>query len=156
MPKISNLERDRIRNTARKYTMGLWVSPFNEGLLIYSETFEALYIRSARWKFCLKCGEIEQTEQMLDESELKYIDSKDKTTKKERVHRCTMGVNHFPVLITTSWYKLKDFFLSNKYITALESAGIKDTPQQQPIIKEIFAEAKKLGTEQLIVQQEST
>ena len=128
--------------------MGLWLSPFNEGLLVYSETFEALYIRSARWKYCLKCGEIQQTELMVDDGEIKgnkYSDKK-KSELKERIHTCTLGVNHFPVLITTSWYKLRDFFMSMKHVRALENAGVTNRPDQEPIIREIFeiAEENKL------------
>jgi hypothetical protein len=145
VPKISNAEISFIRSIARRYAMGLWVSPFNEGLLIYSETFEALYIRSARWKFCLKCGVIEPTELMVDEGEIssdKYSDKR-KSELKERIHECTLGVNHFPVLITTSWYKLREFFMSKKHIRALENAGVTDKIEQIPIIREIFAVAEE-------------
>ena len=142
MPKISKAEQQFIRSIAKKYAMRLIVSPFNEGLLIYSDTYESLYIRSARWKYCLKCGEIEATEEMLDEQELKKIITSDKRQVQERVHQCTIGVNHFPVLITTSWYKLKEFFMSDKYIKALEKAGVKEIPYQQPIIEEIPTKIK--------------
>ena len=142
MPKISKQEQQFIRSLAKKYAMKLIVSPFNEGLLIYSDTYEALYIRSARWKYCLKCGNIEATEEMLDEHELKKMSSSDKKKAKERVHQCTMGVNHFPVLITTSWYKLKEFFMSDKYKDALERAGVKDIPVQKPIIEKIPAKSE--------------
>ncbi len=145
MPKISNAEKSFIKSIARRYAMGLWVSPFNEGLLVYSETFEALYIRSARWKFCLKCGIIEPTELMIDDGELggdKYSEKK-KSELRERIHECTLGANRFPVLITTSWYKLRDFFMSQKHIRALENAGVTDKPDQIPIIREIFAVAEE-------------
>lgn len=122
--------------------MGLWASPFNEGLMIYSETFDALYIRSARWKYCLKCGEIETTEEMLDEFELKKMSSSGRKKAQNRVHECTMGVNHFPVLITTSWYKLKDFFMTDKYVKSLEKAGVKDIPYQKPIIEQVPTKVK--------------
>ena len=126
--------------------MTLIVSPFNEGLLIYSDTYDSLYIRSARWKYCLKCGEIEQTEEMLDEQELAKMSATDRKKSKERVHKCTMGVNHFPVLITTSWYKLKDFFITKgTYKKILEKAGVKDIPKQQLILEEIPTKAKPVS-----------
>ncbi|TFG10874.1 hypothetical protein EU534_00460 [Candidatus Heimdallarchaeota archaeon] len=133
MPKISHSEQQFIRSLAKKYALKLTVSPFNEGLLIYSNTYDALYIRSARWKYCLKCGEIETTEEMLDEQELQRMAKSDQNKAKERVHKCTVGVQHFPVLITTSWYKLKEFFMSDKYIQALERAGVIEIPVQKPI-----------------------
>ena len=142
MPKISRAEQQYIRSLAKKYAMKLIVSPFNEGLLIYSDTYDSLYIRSARWKYCLKCGDIEPTEDMLDEQELKKMSSSSKKKAQVRVHQCTMGVQHFPVLITTSWYKLKEFFMSDKYRTALERAGVKDIPVQKPIIEQIPAKAE--------------
>lgn len=142
MPKISNAEQQFIRSLAKKYAMKLIVSPFNEGLLIYSDTYESLYIRSARWKYCLKCGEIESTEDMLDEHELKKMGTSNRKKAHDRVHKCTMGVNHFPVLITTSWYKLKAFFMTEKYAKALEKAGVKDIPYQQPIVEKIPVKSK--------------
>ncbi len=137
MPKISKAEQQFIRSLAKKYTMKLTVSPFNEGLQIYSDTYNSLYIRSARWKYCLKCGEIESTEEMLDEQELKKMGVSGQKKAQERVHECTMGVNHFPVLITTSWYKLKEFFMTDKYVKSLEKAGVKDIPIQKPIIEAV-------------------
>jgi len=158
VPKISDAEKSFIRSISRRYAMGLWVSPFNEGLLIYSETFEALYIRSARWKFCLKCGIIEPTELMVDDGELssdKYTEKK-KSELRERIHECTLGVNHFPVLITTSWYKLRDFFMSKKHIRALENAGVTDKPEQLQIIREIFEVAEKNNLPEAIKIGESS
>ena len=155
MPKISNVEQEQIKSVAKRFAMGLWASPFNEGLMIYSETFDALYIRSARWKYCLKCGDIESTEQMLNQTELKKIPNKEREVAKARVHECTLGVSNFPVLITTSWFKLKDFFLTDWHIKALENAGITDRPDQVPIIKQIFAEAKQIRMPEKIEQEES-
>jgi len=142
MPKISKPEQQFIRSLAKKYAMKLVASPFNEGLLIYSDTYESLYIRSARWKYCLKCGEIESTEDMLDEQELKKMSSSERKKAEDRVHKCTMGVNHFPVLITTSWFKLKDFFMTDKYVKSLEKAGIKDIPYQKPITEHVTTKVK--------------
>jgi len=135
IPKISQSEQQFIRSLAKKYALKLTASPFNEGLLIYSDTYDALYIRSARWKYCLKCGEIEPTEEMLDEQELQRMAKPDQKKAQARVHKCTIGVQHFPVLITTSWYKLKEFFMTNNYVNALERAGVTDIPVQKPIIE---------------------
>lgn len=144
MPKISKVDQEQIRSVAKRYSMGLWASPFNEGLLIYSETFDALYIRSARWKYCLKCGEIEPTEEMVDKTELDKSDlsKSEREDLEKRVHECSLGINRFPVLITTSWYKLKDFFLTTRHIKALEKAGIADKKVQIPEIKQIIALAE--------------
>jgi len=155
MPKISNAEQQFIRSLAKKYAMKLIVSPFNEGLLIYSDTYESLYVRYARWKYCLKCGEFESTEEMLDEHELKKMGASDRKKAHGRVHKCTMGVDHFPVLITTSWYKMKEFFMTDKYAKALEKAGVKDIPYQQPIIEKIPSKIKA-GTLPHKVKQDGT
>ncbi len=152
MPKISKAEQQFIRSLAKKYVMKLIVSPFNEGLLIYSDTYDSLYIRSARWKFCLKCGEIESTEEMLDEHELKKMGASDRKQAQERVHQCTMGINHFPVLITTSWYKLKDFFMTDKYVKALENAGVKDIPFQKPIFEKVPIKVKAEKARETVMQ----
>jgi hypothetical protein len=154
VPKISTVEQEQIKSIAKRFSMGLWASPFNEGLLIYSETFNALYIRSARWKYCLKCGEIEPTEQMLDQAELKKIPNGEKDAASIRVHKCTLGVSHFPVLITTSWFKLKNFFLTDLYIQALQDAGVTDRFDQIPIIKQLFAEAREMKTPEKAGQEE--
>ena len=109
MPDITDAEKSQIRELAKQYATALWRIPFNEGLVLYVKTNNELQIHPARWKFCMKCGEIDKKEKM-------------------DPHKCLMNVEEFPILIQTSWYKLKEFFLTDLYKEFMKEAGIDKIP----------------------------
>lgn len=96
MPDISDKKKEQIRVIARKYCSILSQVPFEEGVLLYSKTFQNLFISSARWRICLLCGEIESPEFF-----------------KSSKHKCKSHFPYdFPIIVKTSWMKLESFFLS--------------------------------------------
>lgn len=111
MPDITNADKSRIRSTVTKLVQQIWASPFGEGVLIYAELSEALYMKSARWRICLKCGTIKQKEQMIDGK-----------------HSCDFSPTNFPVLVATSWYKLKEYFLEGGINQLIEKYDLKFKP----------------------------
>ena len=111
MPDITNTEKTRIRSTAKRLVHKIWASPFSEGVLIYSDLSEDLYMKSARWRICLKCGTIDQKETMIDGT-----------------HTCDFNPNNFPVLVATSWYKLKEYFLEGGFVKLIEKYDLKIKP----------------------------
>ncbi len=87
-----------------------------EGFEIYSEVIDdaengGIYQRSARWKICLKCGTIDKKEKL-----------------DEKTHRCAAGTGKLPVIIPTSWTVLKEFFLTESYVKALQRLGVEPEP----------------------------
>ena len=119
MPDVKDAEKTQIRYIARRFTQDLLDAPLSAGLSIYSETLDKLYRRSARWKICLKCGTIDAKESL-----------------DEKSHSCASGIGKLPVIISTSWVVLKDFFLSDKYIKVLEKIGVKPPTQPTPVTTE--------------------
>ena len=108
MPDISNKEKEEIRILAKCFSGILSKVTFRSGSQIYYLTFKRLYKRSARWKYCLICGLVGLPEDF----------------RKEK-HRCPSMVFHnVQVLVSTSWFKLKDFFLNSEYKEVLEEVGI--------------------------------
>ena len=108
MPDITNEKKKRIRMIAEKYSIILSKIPFEEGVNIYSKTYQSLYIQSARWRFCLLCGKIKHPEEF-----------------KQKDHKCSqLSSNDFPILVKTSWVKLEEFFLSRKFLDILKEGGI--------------------------------
>lgn len=118
LPDITDAEKSQIREIAKQYALSIWRIPFNEGLILYVRTSDKLSIHPARWKYCLKCGEIikTKTKKVLKEGE------------KEEKHSCLLDVQDFPVLIKTSWYKLKEYFLTDSYKEIMKDAGIDKLP----------------------------
>ncbi len=114
MPDITNTEKTRIRSTVQRLVHKIWVSPFSEGVWIYAELSEDLYMKSARWRICLRCGTIDQKEKMIDGK-----------------HSCDFKLNNFPVLVATSWYKLKKYFLEGGFVKLIDKYDLKLKP---PII----------------------
>ena len=109
LPDILDKEKSQIRELAKKYAVSIWKIPFNEGLILFVKTYNELHKHPARWKFCLKCGEIDKKEKMDG-------------------HRCLEEIEDFPVLIQTSWIQLKKFFLTNQYKKLMKEAGIDKIP----------------------------
>ena len=117
LPDITDAEKSQIREISKQYATSMWRIPFNEGLVLYVKTNNELHIHPARWKYCLKCGEINKKENM-DE------------------HKCLMDVEDFPILIQTSWYKLKEFFLTDLYKKFMKEVGIDKIPSF-PLVTEV-------------------
>ena len=124
MPDITDEEKSEIREIAGRYANSLWKVLFNEGLVLYVKSNNELYIHPARWKYCLRCGEINKKEKMEN-------------------HKCLLDVEEFPIVIQTSWFKLKNFFLSERYKEIMKDAGI-DKISSITVITESRAEEKDL------------
>ena len=78
----------------------------------------------------MKCGEINSTK----------ILSKDK-------HSCTSGLDKlsFPYLVTTSWLKLRGFFLSEIYDDILQRLGVEIAPSRKvPIRTPVETEVEEI------------
>ena len=125
LPDITDTEKSQIRAIAKEYATTIWKIPFSEGLLLYVKSNNELYVHPARWKYCLKCGEINKKEKM-------------------DTHSCLLDVEEFPILIQTSWYKLKEFFLSDKSKEFLKESGISELSSMS-VISEISSETKDIG-----------
>ena len=107
MPDITDRKKELIRTIAKKYCSILSKIPFEEGISLYSETYQKLSISSARWRVCLLCGEIGYPELFLDSN-----------------HKCYSLLSYdFPILVKTSWIKLEDFFLNEKHLELLKNNG---------------------------------
>ncbi|MHA1483536.1 MAG: hypothetical protein ACTSQA_08915, partial [Candidatus Heimdallarchaeaceae archaeon] len=66
MPDIKDSEKTEIQQIAKNFVMQLWKVPFNVGLTTYTKTAEALYAQHHRWKFCLRCGQIDKNENLTE------------------------------------------------------------------------------------------
>ena len=106
MPDVKDSEKAQIRHKAKAYAMAMLDAPMSQGLEIYSEGVDKLYQRSARWKICLKCGEINKKENLDEET-----------------HSCSAGIDKLPVIIPTSWVVLRDFFLADDFAKVEEKLG---------------------------------
>ena len=131
MPDITNTEKTRIRSTAKRLVQKVWASPFSEGVLIYADLSEDLYMKSARWRICLRCGTIDQKEKMIDGK-----------------HHCDFNPNNFPVLVATSWYKLKEYFLESGFVKLVDKYNLKLKP---PIM---ITKQDPVEVEQAIITEE--
>lgn len=104
MPDITDRKKEKIRILADKYCTFLSKIPFEEGVLLYSKTYQKLFMRSARWRICLLCGKISHPEGFLDYD-----------------HKCSsLSSYDFPILVKTSWMKLEDFFLPETSLEILK------------------------------------
>ena len=108
LPDITNKNKQLIKLILRKYCQILSKVSFENGLTLYTETYNELYISSARWKVCLLCGEIRSLNNFETEE-----------------HDCSPTIYHnFPILVKTSWIKLQDFFLSDRFLNLLRERGM--------------------------------
>lgn len=108
MPDITDRKKELIRSIAKKYCSILSKIPFEEGILLYSESYQKLSMSSARWRICLLCGEIGHPEIFSYSS-----------------HKCTsLSSYEFPILVKTSWIKLEDFFLSEISLEILKERNL--------------------------------
>ncbi len=104
---MSNAKKKVIRSRARRFALDLWDAPLDQGLHLYQETMNELYKKSSRLRICLKCGAIDTIHDL-----------------NEDTHKCALDFNRFPVLVTTSWIEMSNFFLTDKYVKALQKIGV--------------------------------
>ena len=114
MPDILDSEKAKIREIASMFAQNLWQTSFTEGLKAYIKSSEEIYFYPARWKYCFKCGEIDKKETMAE-------------------HSCSLEFKDFPIIVQTSWYKLKEFFLTTRYTDLLHEFGFDDIPLPSPV-----------------------
>lgn len=106
---MKDSEKKQIRYRAKRLAIDLLESSISTGFILYSQTVDKLYDRSARRKICLLCGEIDKKENLADDE-----------------HDCATGIDRLPVIVTTNWAILKKFFLSDEYTKTLQKLGIKE------------------------------
>lgn len=111
--QITNIEKRQVKSRARRFVLDLLDAPLGEGLQIYQETVNELYDGKARLRICLKCGDINTTSKLTKDT-----------------HRCTMDFDKLaiPYLVTTSWLKMRAFFLGEGYSDALRKLGVEPEP----------------------------
>ncbi len=144
IPDVKDSEKTQIRSRARRFALDLLDASLGEGLELYNEVIEdavldnkteeykgGLYKRSARWKICLKCGIIADKEEL-----------------KEETHKCASGFGKLPVIIPTSWIVLKDFFLTNRYVQALQKLGVEPIPARKAPIRVPIEEEAEIVAEE--------
>ncbi|MHA1346358.1 MAG: hypothetical protein ACTSVO_02260 [Candidatus Heimdallarchaeaceae archaeon] len=108
MPDITRKEKYLIKLIAEKYSKILSRLQFSTGSLVYQKTYDILYKKSSRWKYCLLCGKIAEPE-----------------TFTRGTHTCPpLLFQKQPICCSTSWIQLKDFFLSQKYLETLSTVGV--------------------------------
>jgi hypothetical protein len=135
--QITNVEKKQIRSRARRLATDLLKAKLGEGLQTYQETIEQLYDGRARLRICLKCGEIDSTANL-----------------SKRTHTCTKDFFQlsFPYLVTTSWLRMREFFLGESYTLMLQKLGFEPI-EIKPITttKPVKADA---STEELLGEAE--
>jgi len=110
MPDIPDKEKEEIRVLATHFSKLMVKLSFKNGSQIYYEVFRTLYSRSARWKYCLICGKIGLPEE--------FIYNK---------HDCPpVSFHKIQNKVSTSWIRLRDFFLKGDYKKLLERIGIQN------------------------------
>ena len=116
--QITNAEKKQIRSRARRFTTDLLKAQLGEGLQTYQETIEQLYDGRARLRICLKCGEIDST-----------------TALSKNTHKCTKDFSQlsFPYLVTTSWLRMREFFLGESYTQKLQKLGFEPV-KLEPVV----------------------
>lgn len=126
VPDILATEKSEIRAIAQRYAQSLWTIPFDKGIVAYIKTEKELFVHPARWRYCFKCGMI------LKASLSKNIDLDDEA----KDHSCVLEFEEIPLLIKTSWFQLRKFFLENKtHNKILEEIGLSKLPKPTIITK---------------------
>jgi len=118
MPDIATADKERIRTRAKNFVLDLWGGPFKNSFMVYDITLRALYKHAARWNFCLLCGEIDTVKKLTINHEC----IKDYTEKLSEDQ--LSNPKSIPMIISTSWMKLKEFFLTSKHIETLGQLGV--------------------------------
>ena len=111
--QITNVEKRQVKSRARRFVLDLLDAPLGEGLQIYQETVNELYDGKARLRICLKCGDINTTSKLTKDT-----------------HICTMDFDKLaiPYLVTTSWLKMREFFLGKGYSDTMLKLGVEPEP----------------------------
>ena len=124
--QVSNAERKQIRSRAQRFTIDLLKAELGEGIQVYQDTIMELYDGKARVRICLKCGEIDKAQNLTKDT-----------------HECTrtLQILPFPYLVTTTWLKLRAFFLGERYSAILQQLGF------EPVKVEPIITSKRLPTE---------
>ena len=118
MPDITTSEKERIRARAKHFVLDLWEGPFMNSFMVYDVTLRALYKHAARWNFCLLCGEIDSVKKLTPDHEC-IKEYTDKLNSDQLANPKSI-----PMIISTSWMKLREFFLTDKHIKTLRDLGM--------------------------------
>ena len=110
MTDMNSAKKKVVRSRVRRFALDLWDAPLDQGLQLYQNTIKELYQNGARLRMCLKCGVIDTIQDLTD--------------KGSAAHKCALDFSSFPVLVTTSWKKMAEFFLSDRYVKALQKIGV--------------------------------
>ena len=125
MPDILSSEKAKIRAIAKNYAQALWTIPFNKGFIAYINTSDLLSVHPARWRYCFKCGMILRTN----------LVKNDETNDETKNHACILEFEDIPLLIKTSWIKLRKFFLIDEnHKKILKEIGLESLPEVKPIV----------------------
>ena len=117
MPDIPSANKKLIRSKAKDFVNNLWDSSFKDSFMTYDVTLRELYKHGARWNFCLLCGEIDTVEKLTSEHDC----IKSYTNKLNENHLA--NPKNIPMIISTSWIKLQEFFLTEKHNKTLKKYG---------------------------------
>jgi hypothetical protein len=144
LPDILASEKSEIREIAKKYAQELWTIPFDKGIVAYVKTNNKLFVHPARWRYCFKCGLI-----------LKTILGKDTKTKDETInHSCILEFEDVPLLVKTSWFQLRKFFLIKKqHNKILKEIGLSELPKPKIVVKQVKAETVKTDVSDAISEE---
>ena len=107
MTDMNSAKKRVIRSRARRFAMDLHDAPLDSGLGLYQSTIDDLYEGKSRIRICLKCGAIESS-----------------TNLNANNHSCALDFRSFQVVVPTNWNNLEAFFLTEKYVKALQSIGV--------------------------------
>ena len=127
MADMSNAKKKVIRSRAKHFALDLCDAPFAQGLHLYQETMNDLYKKSSRLRICLKCGAIDTIQDLT-----------------ENTHNCALDFNSFPVLVTTSWIKMADFFLTDKRVKALHKIGVETDREVEAVTVTTYPEVSEI------------
>lgn len=146
LPDILAAEKVEIKSIAVKYARSLWTIPFDKGIVAYTRTNNKLFVHPARWRYCFKCGMI------LKANLVKDLELEDETTN----HSCILEFEDVPLLIKTSWYKLREFFLKEKtHSKILKEIGLPELPKPITVAKTTDKLEKTEKDPSLTIKEES-
>lgn len=107
MTDMTSAKKRVIRSRARRFAMDLNDASLDSGLGLYQSTIDDLYEGKSRIRICLKCGAIESSNNLNASN-----------------HSCALDFRSFQVVVSTNWNNLEAFFLTEKYVKALQSIGV--------------------------------
>ena len=110
MPDIKDKEKKLIRTKTKIYSSILSKVSFEQGVTLHLKTYNALSLESARCRICLMCGKVGSLEDFEQHEDCSSTYAKQK----------------IPLVIKTSWYKLREFFLTEQCCDFFKYLGIKE------------------------------